>query len=931
VFSAAKHTALAATSLVLVLSLASIGSARADRPAGPRDNEKPSPPTNVRVVSATPTSVGLTWDVSTDNVGIGGYYISVDKRRDVVEQVDVPLYTAADLQCGQSVTVWIVAFDLSGNKSERAVGTVSTAACPDTQPPTPPTGFRQDATTQSEIVLGWSPSSDNVGVVGYGIYRQGLPVGSTSTVATTLSGLGCGSTYEYAVDAYDGAGNRSPRGSVWVKTAACSGDSQAPSAPTNLRATSGTTTTIAVAWSASNDNVGVTGYDLYRGSSKVGSVDGTSYTFAGLACGTSHTLGVEARDAAGNRSTRATIAHSTTACSASPPPSDSTAPTKPSTPAVSSSSATSVSLTWGASTDNVAVIGYGVYLNGSRVLTVSQLSTTVSGLACGLAYTFGVDAYDAAGNRSARAETTTTTSACADSQAPTAPFNVAAISRTDTSIALTWSPSTDNVGVVGYGLYRGGTLVGTSQTPIGVFAGLTCNQNYTLAVDAYDAAGNRSSKITTMVATTACVDTAAPSTPTGLSASNVSQTGLTLGWNASTDNVGVTGYDVYRNGAKVVSVTGTTTGQSGLACGTTYTFSVRARDVAGNVSQPAQLGAATAACSQPPSVSYPASYYTGPLGSRNLLPSKAGAFLIDMWGGIGTTTSQFQAAIASRESFIGRSFDGIHVHYGGGGSYLGISNCVAPDRIAERLPQWIHSRGSMALVSWAPDRSIADVNSGAVDQCFRNVADHLKSFNFPIMLRMWWEFNLPSPPWSGCGQPFIDAWRRVVNIFKAQGATNVGFWWVPYEHADHACADSSYPGDQYVDWVGSDAYNFHFVGENGWSTPLHAGWAEFWEIADHTAYPTFHNKYGARKPFVFGEMGTVYDPNAPATQKGNWFRDIPIVARNMEYLRGISFYDADVSAVEGARNNFRVDYSTSNPDVYNGFKQMATDPWMNAR
>ena len=84
------------------------------------------------------------------------------------------------------------------------------------------------------------------------------------------------------------------------------------------------------------------------------------------------------------------------------------------------------------------------------------------------------------------------TLACPDTQAPTAPAGVVASSRTATSIALTWSASTDNVGVTGYGLYRGGSLVGTSTTTTGIFSGLTCNTNYTLAVDAYDAAGNRS-------------------------------------------------------------------------------------------------------------------------------------------------------------------------------------------------------------------------------------------------------------------------------------------------------------------------------------------------------------------------------------------------------------------------------------------------------
>ncbi|WP_241507192.1 GEVED domain-containing protein [Aquimarina sediminis] len=79
-------------------------------------------------------------------------------------------------------------------------------------------------------------------------------------------------------------------------------------------------------------------------------------------------------------------------------------------------------------------------------------------------------------------------------------------------------------------------------------------------------------------------DTQAPSVPTGLAASNVAQTTLTLSWNASTDNVGVTGYDVYQGNTNLGSVTGTTTNITGLTASTAYQFSVKAKDAAGNES-----------------------------------------------------------------------------------------------------------------------------------------------------------------------------------------------------------------------------------------------------------------------------------------------------------------------------------------------------------
>ena len=67
-------------------------------------------------------------------------------------------------------------------------------------------------------------------------------------------------------------------------------------------------------WSPSTDNVGVTGYRLYRGSTRVATTTGTTYTFTGLACGTSYQFGVEAVDAAGNVSGRAIVTSSTRSC-----------------------------------------------------------------------------------------------------------------------------------------------------------------------------------------------------------------------------------------------------------------------------------------------------------------------------------------------------------------------------------------------------------------------------------------------------------------------------------------------------------------------------------------------------------------------------------------------------------------------------------------
>ena len=182
----------------------------------------------------------------------------------------------------------------------------------DTQAPSVPGGLTVSGQTQSGLTLGWNASSDNVGVMGYGTYRNGSGAGSTaaSTRTYNFTGLTCGTTYTLGVDAYDSAGNRSARAQMSASTAACAGDSQAPSVPSGLMVGGQTQTSISFSWGASFDNVGVAGYGVYNGAAVVGSTAIPSYTVSSLACGTTYTLGVDAYDGAGNRSAKTSL----TAC-----------------------------------------------------------------------------------------------------------------------------------------------------------------------------------------------------------------------------------------------------------------------------------------------------------------------------------------------------------------------------------------------------------------------------------------------------------------------------------------------------------------------------------------------------------------------------------------------------------------------------------------
>lgn len=206
-------------------------------------------------------------------------------------------------------------------------------------------------------------------------------------------------------------------------------------------------------------------------------------------------------------------------------------------------------------------------------------------------------AYDSAGNFSNSSYYVTVQNG--DSQAPTAPGNPSAKATSPTNIALTWAASTDNVGVVGYRIVRNSALL----TQVGATTSFQDSQalpntQYTYTLTALDAAGNQSPASSPATATTPNVgDSQAPTAPASLSATAISSQQINLSWAASTDNVGVAGYDVYRaaNGGapqKVTSVTTTTYGDTGLKANTQYSYYVKARDTAGNTSD--QSNTATA-------------------------------------------------------------------------------------------------------------------------------------------------------------------------------------------------------------------------------------------------------------------------------------------------------------------------------------------------
>lgn len=262
---------------------------------------------------------------------------------------------------------------------------------------------------------------------------------------------------------------------LWNELIEGKADTEAPTAPKNLKFVRSNSSSIAMTWGASSDNAAIYCYYIYRNGERVGNTTKTEYIDNGLKSHTSYEYYIVACDTSRNLSEWSNILEASTDV-------DAFAPTQPANLAAKIQSEGVVRLSWTASSDNGTVVKYNVYRNGTLIGSSNGTAFTDS-TAFGGYYEYYVEAVDNEDNVS-RASA----SVFIDNLAPTAPV-LTLNSVKDDYVSLSWECS-DNVGVVKYDLYRNDVKIKSFNANVYVDTAVSLDTNYTYYVKAYDAAGN---------------------------------------------------------------------------------------------------------------------------------------------------------------------------------------------------------------------------------------------------------------------------------------------------------------------------------------------------------------------------------------------------------------------------------------------------------
>jgi chitodextrinase len=546
----------------------------------PSSTTSPATPTGLAVTGTTSSSIGLGW-TETNNADPAASY-TVLEGGTVVGTSTGTSATIGGLTPGSTHTYTVAAVDAAGNASAPSTSVTATTPNPTTTPAVP-SHLVVASATASSISLNWLETNNADPAASYKVYEGTAVVGTSTTTSATISGLSAGSTHTYTVTAVDGAGNESARSaSATGSTSGGGGGGLTVSIAKTKDWGSGYTDTGTV---TNTSAAAVTGWNVqfdFDASENIESSSGVSY-----ASSANHfTLSNVSTDATIAAGAKATFVFSGDYGSKYIAPTNVAAyalgaPQSPATPtglAVTGTTGSSISLAWTETNNSDPATSYKISEGGVVVATSSTTSATISGLTPGSIHTYTVTAVDAAGNGSAASAPVTGTTGI-PTTTPAPPTGLAVTSTTNSSISLAWTETNNADPAASYKVYEGTTVVGTSTTTGATISGLTAGSTHTYTVTALDASNAESAHSTSATGTTTN-PTTTPAPPTGLAVTGTTTTSISLAWTETNNADPAASYKVYEGGTVVATPTTTSATISGLASGTSHTYTVTALDAA---------------------------------------------------------------------------------------------------------------------------------------------------------------------------------------------------------------------------------------------------------------------------------------------------------------------------------------------------------------
>ncbi|MEM7262598.1 MAG: LamG-like jellyroll fold domain-containing protein, partial [Planctomycetota bacterium] len=596
------------------------------------DDEDPTPPLNLIALATSSSSVNLSWDAATDNAVLAGYRV-FQNGVEIATTTQVS-FDVTGLNPETTYSYSVLAYDAAGNEST-AVGPIDvTTDAIDVLPPTVPGSFLAVAISATRIDLEWTSSTDNVGVVGYRLLRDGVEVALLPETQAVYSdqGLSPDTTYTYELFAFDAEGNSSAAATDFTTTLATISDLWGAwgfeeGGGTDALDSSGNGHDGVLENGADRNVDGYFGSALETngssGNVNLGTLDIPSGELTIMCWINADDFGVDDARILSKSTSASSNDHVWMLSTIDGPSLRFRLKTDDGsdTSTLIGSGGTFAAGTWvhAAATydgSTMRLFQDGVEVgSAAKSGAVAQAPTVAAWIGgnpgrSNQVFDGRIDEVKVFSRALSAAEIQTEMDQPAppffDDQAPTTPGNFQGVATSTMTVDLNWDEATDNFFVAGYRVLQDSVEIGTTTQLSFAVAGLAPATSYGFSVIAFDSAGNESGAAGPVAVVTDAPDSQPPTVPGSFVATALSTVRIDLGWTSSTDNVAVVGYRLLRDGVEIAVLPDTLTSfvDLGLSPGTSYSYEVSAFDALGNESAPAGPAVATtdAADTQPPTV-----------------------------------------------------------------------------------------------------------------------------------------------------------------------------------------------------------------------------------------------------------------------------------------------------------------------------------------